>query len=447
MVEEIQTLPKKKEKKSRAGKIVDNFEQRSEAAQDIISSKPDFFEKYALLCILGTLLILVGSTWFIRYPDFIEARATLTANSAPKELVPKTSGRLVRLFVRNNQQLQKDDIIGWIESTADHKEVMELSNEINSSIAFINHDQPEKVFDIFQKYYNNLGEIQIAYQQFINAWQQFNDYTVNGFYFMKRSLLENDITSIDKTQVIIEGQKKLTEQDIKLAEETYKMNKTLLDQNVLTKEEFRSQTSKYVNKQLAIPQLKTSLLTNQTQKRDKLRELGQLNHDIAQQKVIFEQALQSLKSKVDDWITKYIIKAPISGKVSFTIPLQENQYLQFEKTIGYINPADTHYYAEAYLSQYNFGKIDTGLTVQLRFDAYPYQELGFVEGKINYISNVPSDSGFLATIKFNKGLVTNNNRNIAYKSGLKAQAIVITKDMRLLQRLYYNMVKSASAGK
>jgi len=121
--------------------------------------------------------------------------------------------------------------------------------------------------------------------------------------------------------------------------------------------------------------------------------------------------------------------------------------LQAGKLLGYINPIDSHFYAETTLPQYNFGKIDTGLSVQLRFDAYPYQEMGFVEGSIDYISNVPSDSGFLTTIRLHRGLVTNNNKRIPYKSRLKAQAIVITKTMKLAERLYYNMVKSTSIGK
>ena len=85
-----------------------------------------------------------------------------------------------------------------------------------------------------------------------------------------------------------------------------------------------------------------------------------------------------------------------------------------------------------------------GKTVEklyLRFDAYPYHELGYVEGRLGYISKVPSDSGFLANIALPKGLVTNCKKTIQYRSGLKCQALIITKDARLLQRFYYTMVK------
>ena len=102
---------------------------------------------------------------------------------------------------------------------------------------------------------------------------------------------------------------------------------------------------------------------------------------------------------------------------------------------------------ELSLPQNNLGKVDTGMQVQLRFDAYPYQEVGFVKGKLNYMSPIASDSGFLATVNLQNGLHTNLNKTIQYKNGLQAQALIITKDMRLLERIYYSVVKSVSPGK
>ncbi|HEY5391263.1 MAG TPA: hypothetical protein VIJ57_04025 [Hanamia sp.] len=87
------------------------------------------------------------------------------------------------------------------------------------------------------------------------------------------------------------------------------------------------------------------------------------------------------------------------------------------------------------------------MQVQLRFNAYPYQEAGFVKGKLDYISSISSDSGFYATVRLDNGLETNLKNNIQYKNGLRAQVIVITKNRRLLQRIYYSIIKATSVGK
>src|SRR5665213_1208369 len=105
-----------------------SFHQRSDSAQEIINRQPGFIEKWALLLFLGILLILMACTWFIRYPDIIEARGILTATNGPKEIIAMESGRLIKLFVKNGDQVKKGEMIAWIESSANTNEVIQLSN-------------------------------------------------------------------------------------------------------------------------------------------------------------------------------------------------------------------------------------------------------------------------------------------------------------------------------
>lgn len=423
------------------------FQSRSESAQEIISHQPTFLEKWALLLFLGILLILIAGTWFIRYPDIIEASGTLTADNAPKEIIPLQSGRLIKLFVKNNDKIKKDEMIGWIESTANTRQVLELSAKIDSSLSLIAQGNSEDVAGLFNNSYENLGELQIPYQAFNTALQQYNDYLVNGFYLRKKEMLINGMASLRKMNSLIEKQKTFTSQDRDSSTRSLAMNKILLEEKVISQEEYRTEVSKLISKQMAIPQLNESILTNQDQQRDQLKELEQLEHDISQQKIIFEQAIQTLKSSADDWKHKYILQSPLDGTVIFTLPLQQNKYIQQGQLLGYIIPPDSKFYAEIYLPQNNLGKVDTGMQVQLRFDAYPYQETGFLKGKINYISSIATDSGFYTTVHLSNGLITNLKNHIQYKKGLHAQAIVITKNMRLLQRIYYSMLKATSVGK
>jgi HlyD family secretion protein len=418
---------------------------RSELTQEILSHKPSFVEKWALHLFLGILFLLISASWFIRYPDIITARATLTTIDGPKEIIPRASGRLVKLFVGNGDVIHKDQVIAWIENPGDHNQVLELAKLLDSAMVCLNAGHEDNFSNLFNRRYNNLGEVQQGYQQFIASWQQFNDYMVNGFYLGKKNRVLHDMQTLENTRKTIEVQKKLNDQDIKIAEETYKMNKELADEKILSKEEFRAAESKFLNKQMSIQQLDASLLANEAQKSEKLKELDLLDHNFSQQRVVFRQALTSLKSLVDDWKIKYVLSSPIDGKAFFSIPIQESRFVTQGGLLGYIVPDDSRYYIEANIGQNNFGKIDTGMAVQLRFDAYPYQEMGFVRGTLNYVSSIASDSGILATIRLDNGLVTNSRRTLTYKNGLKANALVITKNIRLLQRLYYNMTKFTSA--
>lgn len=423
------------------------FHLRSEAAQEIISRQTGFVEKWALVLFLAILILLIACTWFIRYPDIIETTGKLTADNAPKEIIPLQSGRLIRLFIKNGDAIKTGDMIGWIESTANTDEVLDLSKNLDTAISLLEENNESDLSGLFNETYQNLGELQAPYQQFMAAWQQYSDYQVNGFYSRKKAMLLKDAMTLQAMNETLKQQKELTKQVNDSSAITLKMNKILLDEKVISPDEYRTAINTYLSKKMAIPQFNASILTNENEQRGKAKELQQLNHDMDQQKLIFIQALQTLQSSVDDWKHKYILQSPISGTVFFSLPLQQNKFIQQGQLLGYVNPASSLFYAEIYLPQNNFGKADTGMQVQLRFDAYPYEETGFVRGKLSYISKIATDSGFYAKVSLVNGLTTNLQNQIPYKSGLQAKALVITKNQRLLQRLYYSLVKATSVGK
>lgn len=80
----------------------------------------------------------------------------------------------------------------------------------------------------------------------------------------------------------------------------------------------------------------------------------------------------------------------------------------------------------------------------MRVNAYPYEQFGYVPGKLNYISTIATDSGFLGYAILPNGLTTVYGYHIRSPSGLQAQAVIITKQMRLLQRFYYNIMKKVN---
>ena len=216
-----------------------------------------------------------------------------------------------------------------------------------------------------------------------------------------------------------------------------------MEEKVISKEEYRAGQSKLINKQQTIPQLQSATLANMNQQADKQKELDQLEHDINQQRITFEQAVQTLKSNVDDWKKKYLFIAPMEGKISFATFLQENQQMKIGQQFCFINPESSIYYAEMYIPQVNFGTVEMGSAVLLKFPSYPFQEYGSIKGRIDFISHIPSDSGYLAKVVLTNGLTTNHRKQIQYRDGLTADAEIITRPMRLLERFYYNIIKAA----
>jgi HlyD family secretion protein len=89
--------------------------------------------------------------------------------------------------------------------------------------------------------------------------------------------------------------------------------------------DYRNEESKLIAKKMALPQINSSIVSNESQQNEKRKEIAELENQIIVQKSIFIQALQTFKSQLQAWEYKYLLKSSIDGTVSFTGFFQENQ--------------------------------------------------------------------------------------------------------------------------
>lgn len=105
------------------------------------------------------------------------------------------------------------------------------------------------------------------------------------------------------------------------------------------------------------------------------------------------------------------------------------------------NGPDNSLTVEIDIPENYFYKIDSGQQVQLRFYEYPYLQFGVVTGKLQQVSAVHFNKTVTARVLLPDGLVTNHQQVIPYKEGSKVDLMIITRDMRLLQRIFYKSAK------
>jgi len=106
----------------------------------------------------------------------------------------------------------------------------------------------------------------------------------------------------------------------------------------------------------------------------------------------------------------------------------------------YVNANKDDYYGEILIPQVKSSKVKVGQDVLIKVQSYPYQEYGYLRGKINYISDIPiKDSVF-----FSRVILTRNEQDsvIRLKPGILADADVITEDQSIFKRIWLNLTKS-----
>lgn len=424
--------------------LTETLHLRSDEVQEFISRKPNFFIRWGIVLFFCVLVIIGTVCWFIQYPDLVISKARLTSINAPKEVITRTEGRLQQIVVTIGDKVKKGRILAYMESIANPTGVAHVQGNLDSILFLVSNNNTDKIVNFFpdytqQHYLKELGELQQPFQTFMQSFISFRDFISNGFYLRKRNLLQTDMNNMIRLHSILKEQQTLLENDLALSKQTFEANESLAKDKVISALDYRNELSKLIAKQMSLPQIKSALITNESQQNDKRKEIAELENQIIVQKNSFIQALQSLISQFQQWEYTYILKAPIDGTVQMTGFYQQNQFIKTGQILFYVQPDNTHYFAEMLIPQYNFGKVAKGQEVLLKFQAYPFEQFGTVKGRIDFISSTPTDSGYLAKVTLPDGLTTNYGKPLEYQYGLFAQADIITESRRLIERFYSNI--------
>jgi HlyD family secretion protein len=404
--------------------------------------KPSKLARNGTWITASIISIFAFGSWFIKYPDTVNAKARLGSTTSPKPLISPISGRIASINFQNGQQVKEGEIIATLESSANYHDVLLLSEVLDSLYFYLEKNNKSQIIKFMQYKFHDLGELQPSFSNLVQAYIPFENYTLGNYSSDKKRLLGNEMNNNKESELILKKQEDLNKQDLELSNTSIEKNKKLLEEKLISEEEYTKLVSLHLNKKSSNVQLQTGHLSNKGQANGIQKELLELENQENNNKVLFKEAIGNMQSQIFEWKKNYLIIAKQDGTINYSNFYQPGQYLEQGAVIGHIIPPMKNIFLETKISQNNFGKISQGQVVILKFDAYPWQQFGIVKGRIDYIGAIPVDSGYyLARISLPRNLVSNYNINLGFKEGLLANAEIITKDMRLPERLYYDFVK------
>ncbi|MBU1820320.1 MAG: HlyD family secretion protein, partial [Bacteroidetes bacterium] len=250
------------------------------------------------------------------------------------------------------------------------------------------------------------------------------------------ALLLHDYDDLRAMEQTLTEQLDLQRRDYALAQSEFSIHEKLYQEKVIAPLDYQREKVKLLNREMPLKQLASALIQNRTSQTAKQKELLELDNAIAEQRGSFRQALQTLRSSTESWQQRYILSAPVAGKVSFASPWQEQQSMSAGQELLTVEPAGSNFQGLIKVPQVNLGKLREGQTVLVKLDAYPYREYGMVEGTLAQLSLTPGhDSVYWGYVELPQGLRTRYGRQLPYRNGMKGTAEIITADRRLAERL------------
>lgn len=276
-------------------------------------------------------------------------------------------------------------------------------------------------------------------QQFAQERLAIDTRSVNRFSGLVKdgAVSENQVDRLKKEQ---QESKRLYDRTItdgkqaqlRLAEETsrYKATMNQLSADI---EQAKLRLKEQINSYKTLLQTgKLSILRTQEQLKDTSAQISAIESQIAQT----QSQIASLKLQLN----QRIVRSPIDG-IIFELPVSKpGQVLQPGQRIAQIAPLDTGVVLKASMPIQDSGFLKVGMPVKVKFDAYPYQEYGIVEGKVAWVSPdskvQPTPQGnsesFELEITLDKQYVENGEKRVTLNPGQTADAEVVIRQRRII---------------
>ena len=111
---------------------INELNNSDEPIREILGKSPNWLIRCGNSLLFIFLIIVFILSILIKYPETIYTNVTLSSLNAPKPIIALSTGKLVDLFVKDNHEVKKGQIIGFIESNGNHKEILYLESVLDS---------------------------------------------------------------------------------------------------------------------------------------------------------------------------------------------------------------------------------------------------------------------------------------------------------------------------
>ncbi|MBW4440310.1 MAG: HlyD family efflux transporter periplasmic adaptor subunit [Plectolyngbya sp. WJT66-NPBG17] len=372
----------------------------------------------------------IGWAWLSQINEVSHAQGKLIPRGEVFKVDPIDTGKVARVLVQEGQPVQKGQVLLELDHEIAATEVDRLEKELSSAQTELNQTRMM------------IGQAQLqAAARSTMARSQTQAQSIELLKAQEASKSTETLVSqlqdetkahqerLDRLQPLV-SQGALPQEQVFQAEQAIRERERAMteSQGTLVRSQSESQRLAELVKQQQADEQNVQLEAQQQIEQLKLRQ-SQLQAKIAQIQTLIDTAKVKLKDRY--------VYAPVNGNISALKVHNPGEVVQLGQTIAEIAPENRPIVVSAVLPNSEAGLVKVGMPVQLKFDAFPYQDFGVVPGKVKQISpDSKSDPQlgqvYRLEIELDRTTVTKGNQTIALKSGQTATAEIITRQRRMI---------------
>ncbi len=392
--------------------------------QDFLATPPSWLlhSGMGLMCTIA--IMAIAMSWFIRYPDRIQATALLRTQQAPVEVFCANGGRLESILVSNQQWVQAGQTLALIHNAAQWSDLQWVEQAIAKPVQFT-IALPSRPLQ--------LGDVQASFASWLQTCEALQQFLAQTITEEQIAALQQEAQRNTELAQALDQRSSLYSEEVELVQRDYNRASSLNKQKVISDQELEGKKTAWLQARRSAHSMKEEAIQNRLRAE---RQTGQEDHTRN-----YQQATQQLQAALDQWKLQYLITAPIAGTLVWQTGLGEGQFLNAGKAPGTIIPASCEgVVAICTAPTTGSGRMSLGNRVQIELDAFPPDEFGYLEGKVSYISRLPAANQegkffYQVEVKLPNTLHSSYNKIIPFRQNLSGTARIVTKERRMLERL------------
>lgn len=407
---------------------INNLKKKEEVFE-IMGKIPSWIIRWGISIFFIILIVLFGSSFFIKYPDVININITVKNSNPPIFITQKFSGKLTQLFAKDSSIVSCNQILAVINNPSCTNDIFFLKG-----ILISNPDPDSILTKIPIKKKLILGEVQSDYISYIENLLKYKNFYKLDYHSEKikliTHLIQNKTNDLEKKKLCTHNKSFQLQKDsmpsyLYIRGKNIQIsfgNDSIYDDTKFTFEEIKDQINK----------LKINLLDAKIQKEEKENSVIQN----------YQTSYKRLINSITNWEKKYCLTSPIDGQLIYLHLEDNNANLEHKKPVFKIIPINKGtYIGIAKVPLEHFEKIKKRQDVIIHLSNYPDRKFGTIKGKISSVYDASTNIDFLIEISFPDRLVTTYGKELEIYHDLTGTAEIITMDFSLFDRIFTPLKK------
>ena len=418
-----------------------NIELKSEVLNEVLSAPPSWLVRSGNTIFFLFILLLIGLSFMISYPDELMGEVSINSNHPPVEFQNQMFGKLVDLQVEDHQWVQKGKVLAQFNNEINPQHIV-LVRTFLLSLKQIDSIKNVKIRPEVEAV--NLVALQSNWTSLLTTIKERNALQKSEIMDKKMKSLQNEISQRVKIQSIADQKLKLIEKDIKLQQIQISSANRLLSKNAISKEEYLKEEKAENQLQQQFQNQKEASIQNEIQVNLLQKNLSELAYESDQQlqklNATIKTNASTIQNLINDWEKNAAWVAPFDGKILFNKQLNKSSFYKAGEASLVIVPKGNYFTGLMKVASAGAGKIEKGQKVFIEIKDFQKHDYGMLEGKVKSITSISKDEFYEVEIQLPKKLITTYKKELPLKAQLKGSAKIITKNKKLIERFFEKVI-------